>query len=175
MFSFLLIILILTLGGLLFGKADRKKEILNSVGLDFSQNNYEAKKEDEFQKYTVQAMKKVIDFDTYHAKKESEYLTYLSNALWRSRDGGYYEEQWNEEEGYESKYIPLYIGVKKHYINHAITIVYRRQKDIENGNTKPLVSGIDFSDKKMAKRYCEFLWKKYQYPWPKAWNQRDND
>ncbi|MBQ6070100.1 MAG: hypothetical protein IJK84_11415 [Bacteroidales bacterium] len=168
MFSFLLIIAIITLGGLFFGKADRKKEILNSVGLDLSQNNYETKKEEEFQKYPVQAMKKVIDFCTYQAKNENDFLEYMLDILWRSEDGGYAEDSWIEKR-------PLYIGVKKHYIKHAETIVYRRQKDISNGNTKPLVSGIDFSDKKIAKRYCEILWKKYQYPWPQDWNQRDND
>ena len=53
MAGFILMLVVLAVCGLLFGKADTKKELLNQVGLDLSSNRYETKKEDEFKKYAL--------------------------------------------------------------------------------------------------------------------------
>lgn len=44
MAEFVIMIAILVICGLLFGKADTKKELLNQVGLDLSERNYDNKK-----------------------------------------------------------------------------------------------------------------------------------
>ena len=46
MVEFIIMIAIVVICGLLFGKADTKKELLNQVGLDFSERSYENKKKD---------------------------------------------------------------------------------------------------------------------------------
>ena len=56
MVEFIIMIAIVVICGLLFGKADTKKELLNQVGLDFSERSYENKKKDEFRKYSIKAI-----------------------------------------------------------------------------------------------------------------------
>lgn len=81
MAEFILIILVLAVCGLIFGKADTKRDILNQVGLDLSDSNYESKKEREFEKYTKKAMKNAIDVENYSAKDESKFLSFLIDRL----------------------------------------------------------------------------------------------
>ncbi len=159
-------IAVVVICGLLFGKADTKKELLNQVGLDLSQNRYETKKENEFRKYSIQAMKKVIELDTYRAKTEKDFLDFLSDKLNMAAYGKYEENSWGGED-----YNTLYLGVKKHYVEHASTVIYRRINDIKKKSATPV--NIDFSDKSRAKKYCESLWEKYQYPWPYDWMKND--
>lgn len=166
MVGFLLILFVLAICGLLFGKADTKKELLNQVGLDLSQDRYETKKENEFRKYSLQAMKTVIELDTYRAKTEMEYLDFLSDKLEMAAYGKYETNSWGGED-----YNTLYLGVKKHYIEHASSVIYRRRNDIIKKGAA--TANIDFSDKNRAKKYCESLWEKYQYPWPNNWMQTD--
>ena len=167
MVEFLLILAVLAVCGLLFGKADTKKELLNQVGLDLSQDRYETKKENEFRKYSLHAMKKVIELDSYHAKNEKEFLDFLSDKLELAVHGRYETNSWGGED-----YHSLYLGVKNHYVKHAATVIYRRENDIKkNGATE--VANVDFSNKSNAKKYCEKLWEKYQYPWPNDWMKND--
>ena len=63
--------------------------------------------------------------------------------------------------------------MKKHYVQHANTVIYRRIEDVRKGNAASLAKNVLFSDKKSIKRYCEILWEKYQYPWPEDWMQKD--
>lgn len=166
MAGFILTLVVLAICGLLFGKADTKKELLNQVGLDLSQDRYETKKENEFKKYSLQAMKRVIELDYYHAKNEKEFLGFLSDNLDLAVYGRYVTYDWGGEDRQT-----LSLGVKKHYIEHALTVINRREDDIKkNGATQ---ANLDFSDKSRAKRYCESLWEKYQYPWPHDWMQND--
>ena len=168
MVGFIIMIAIVVICGLLFGKADTKKELLNQVGLDLSERSYEKKKEDEFRKYSIKAMKAVVDLDYYKAQDEREFLDFMSDKLNLAAHGRYEDNYFGG-----SEYKSLYLGVKNNYVKHAERVVYRRQKDIKAGNNSPLSKTVEFSDKKSAKRYCEILWKKYQYPWPENWLQKD--
>ena len=169
MAGFLIAIAVLIICCLLFGKADTKKDILNEVGLDLSQSNYEDKKVREFQKYALKAMNAIIDLDSYYANSESDFLNYLEDKLQVSIWGGFEEDSFGD-----LRPKSLYLGVKKHYVMHAYRVIIRRKDDIKNGNTEPLSKTVNFADKKSAKKYCEKLWEKYQYPWPEDWMQRDS-
>lgn len=168
MAEFIVMIAIFLICGLLFGKADTKKELLNLVGLDFSGSNYENKKENEFRKYSIKAMKAVVDLDYYNAQNERDFLRFMSDKLDLAAHGRYVDDYLGG-----SEYKSLYLGVKPNYIKHAERVIFRRQKDIEAGNNLPLSKTVVFSNKKSAKKYCEILWEKYQYPWPEDWLQKD--
>ena len=167
MAEFILIILVLAVCGLIFGKADTKRDILNQVGLDLSYSNYESKKEREFEKYTKKAMKNAIDVENYSAKDESKFLSFLIDRLDLYVYGRYEDNGMGIDE-----YKSLYLGVSTHYVKHALRVACRRQEDMKKGNTKPLVI-CDFNNKRAAKKYIEVWWNKYQYPWPEDWKQRD--
>ena len=77
MAGFVITLILLAVCGLLFGKADTKKYLLNQVGLDLSKDRYETRKEDEFKKYALQAMKKVVDLGLY-CTDENSFLHILS-------------------------------------------------------------------------------------------------
>lgn len=169
MAGFILMLAIIVVCALFFGKADTKKELLNQVGLDLSQDRYETKKENEFRKYSLQAMKEAIDLGFRWVTNEDDFLNYLSGNLEHALYGRYEKNSWGEED-YQP---PIYLGVKTHYVKHAYRVINRRKDDIKKGNDSPLARNIDFSDKKSAKQYCEILWEKYQYPWPEDWLQND--
>jgi len=169
MVEFILILAFVVVCALIFGKADTKKELLNQVGLDLSQERYETKKEKEFRKYALQAMKEAIDLGCCWASSEKDFLNYMSGKLEYALHGKYEENSWGGED-----YIPpIYLGVKTHYVKHAYRVICRRKDDINKGNVVPLAKNVVFSDKKSVKRYCEILWEKYQYPWPVDWMQND--
>lgn len=113
-------------------------------------------------------MKAVVDLDYYKAQDEREFLDFMSDKLNLAAHGRYEDNYFGG-----SEYKSLYLGVKTNYVKHAERVVYRRQKDIKAGNNSPLSKTVEFSDKKSAKRYCEILWEKYQYPWPEDWLQKD--
>ena len=170
MAGFILMIAVVVVCVLIFGKADSKREILQQVGLDLSESNYEAKKQQEFEKYCIKALNASLKDENYKCKDESSFLrhtdNYLSTALWGDE---YYDDC---TDLYEIKY-PIYIDVKKHYIEFARDVVGRRIMDIKDGNVSKISCSGDFSDKSYAKRYIRTLWEKYQYPWPKNWKQQD--
>ena len=152
MAGFILALIVLLICGLLFGKADTKKNILNQVGLDLSQNRYETKKEDEFCRYALQAMRKCIDDEYYNAKDERSFLGYMSRALDKAAYGSFETNAWGEEE-YKA---PTNLGVKKHYIEHAYRVISRRENAIKAGKAT-YVNNIDFTNKSSAKSYCKTL------------------
>lgn len=168
MAGFVVTLILLAVCGLLFGKADTKKYLLNQVGLDLSKDRYETRKEDEFKKYALQAMKKVVDLGLYCTDENS----FLDNMSEKLNQALYGREERNEWGDYDYK-PPIYLGVKKHYVQHANTVIYRRIEDVRKGNAASLAKNVLFSDKKSIKRYCEILWEKYQYPWPEDWMQKD--
>ena len=168
MAEFVIIIAIIVICSLLFGKADTKKELLNQVGLDLTESNYENKKEYEFRKYSIRAMKAVVDLDAYKANNEKEFLDFMYDKLELAVYGQYVEDFIGRQE-----YVSLNLGIKKNYVKHADRVISRRIKDTKAGNNSPLSKNVYFNDKKSAKKYCEILWDKYQYPWPEDWLQKD--
>lgn len=170
MAGFILMLAVLAICGLLFGKADTKKELLNQVGLDLSQNRYETKKEDEYRKYSIQAMKKVVDTFYNGSSNENWFLEIMSDKLQYALNGNTEKNCWGDYEYHP----PIYLGVKRHYVEHAYRVIYRRQEDLKQGKKTELAKNVNFMDKKSVKHYCEKLWDKYQYPWPKNWMQNDS-
>ena len=102
MVEFIIMIAIVVICGLLFGKADTKKELLNQVGLDLSERSYEKKKEDEFRKYSIKAMKAVVDLDYYKAQDEREFLDFMSDKLNLAAHGRYEDNYFGGSE-YKSR------------------------------------------------------------------------
>lgn len=169
MVEFFIMIVIIGVCYLIFGKADSKNDVLQTVGLKLDDQKYEGKKMSEFSKYCVMAMKKAVDLDEYKARNENEFLESIDDSLSAAVYGRTVSYGFDDE---RTQYI--YLGVKKHYAKHAATVVYRRKQDIKKGNSKLLCQTCNFSDKRAAKRYCELLWDKYQYPWPNNWLQKDS-
>jgi len=160
MVEFLIMIFVLVICGLLFGKADTKKELLNNVGLDMSPDRYQDAKESEFKKYCIKAMNNSIDKFGCNGKDEKEFLYNLFSIL----DKGAFGDEENNL---------AYLEVKNHYIKHACTVVERRLEKLRLNNSSPLMNKCDFMQKSDAKKYIKHLWEKYQCPWPKNWLQRD--
>ena len=169
MVEFFIMIVIIGICYLIFGKADSKNDVLQTVGLKLDDQKYESKKSSEFSKYCVMAMKKCVEREEYKARNENDFLESLDDTLSAAIYGRtvYYSS-------YDERTEHIYLGVKKHYAKHAATVIYRRKKDIQKGNSKLLCQNCNFSDKREAKRYCELLWEKYQYPWPNNWLQKDS-
>lgn len=169
MVEFFIMIVIIGVCYLIFGKADSKNDVLQTVGLKLDDQKYESKKTSEFSKYCLQAMKKAVDREEYKARTEEQFLNILSDILYTAGHGRYVDDGFGDYTR-----TSIYLGVKPHYINHAETVVYRRKKDISNGKSQLLCKSCDFSDKRQAKKYCELLWDKYQYPWPDKWLKKDS-
>lgn len=55
---FILMLVTLTIGGLLFGKADTMRSILKEVGLDLSESTYIKQKQREYKKRMYQGVRK---------------------------------------------------------------------------------------------------------------------
>ena len=106
MVEFIIMIAIVVICGLLFGKADTKKELLNQVGLDLSERSYENKKEDEFRKYSIKAMKAVVELDYYKAQDEREFLDFMSDKLNLAAHGRYEDNYFGGSE-YKSPYLAI--------------------------------------------------------------------
>lgn len=153
MVYFIFLVLILCIVGLVFGKADTKKEILNQVGLDLSASAYEDKKAAEFAKYCKKAIK--IASEGYAANSEEEFLRHAYHFL--------------VQKSCEN----LYIGVKGHYVDFAIQVLVRRFTAIKHKSGEQISGSFNFSNKYSINRYIDVLWDKYQYPWPKNWLQKD--
>jgi hypothetical protein len=166
MLEFFAVIAFIGICSILFGKADNKRSWLNVVGLDLRKDTYVNIKKDEFRKYTLKAMKAVVDLESYDAKDESSFLGFMSNNLWQAL------LRYSSLEQDDSK--KLNLGVKENYIKHASRVVSRRLEDLKKGNNKTLSKLVNFSDKKSAKKYCELIWEEYQYPWPEDWLQNDS-
>lgn len=81
---FILILVTLTIGGLLFGKADTKRSILKEVGLDLSESKYIKQKQREYKKECIKALENAIKYYDYQAHNEKELLTYIASALYHA-------------------------------------------------------------------------------------------
>ena len=152
MIEFLITIAAIIVCCLLFGKADTKRGILNEVGLDLSEDCYKSKKEAEFARYCKKAIK--IASEDFKGNTEREFLSFVQNVF--------------DEVLYENSSI----GVKRHYVNFAETIIYRRRHDMNQN--EPLTCRFNFSDNRSRSRYVNWIWEKYQYPWPKDWLKTDS-
>lgn len=151
---------IVVICALLFGKIDTKKTLLNEVGLDFSKKTYENAKEKEFEKYCKKALYNAITDYNVTGINENKFLENLSYLFSDAMYG-------------DSNYNFPYLGVSKHYISHLLTIIYRRQNELKDKETSPLLQSCDFTQKSDTKRYVLILWEKYQYPWPQDWLKKD--
>lgn len=158
--EFFIVLFVIVLCILFFGKADSKKEILNQVGLDLSPGLYETQKQNEYKKYCIKAMSNAIDKFGCIGRNEMEFLENLSSILYK---GAYGEEDNNLR----------YLEVKNHYITHACTVVDRRIDALKSNNTFSLMNNCDFTQKSDLKKYVKNLWEKYQCPWPSDWQKKD--
>lgn len=153
MLYFIIITILLIIGGLLFGKADTKKEILNQVGLDLSEPHYMNTKQKEFSKYCKKAMRSASE----NCLAESEY-DFLRNMTSYLQPLG--------------SHTP-YTGVKIYYVDFAVIVMKRRMIAIDKGNLNDIPNIYDFNKITSINRYIEILWEKYQNPWPSNWLQKD--
>lgn len=161
----IIIIIVIAICILLFGKADSKRTVLNQVGLDLSKNSYENKKESEFEKYCKKAMKEAVSSHNVEANNELDFLYNLDNILDFACRGFKYEHD------YEEPNPNLY--VKEHYIKFASTVVGRRIDAMNKKDSPVLVTDCNYSSKQALKRYIDKLWDRYQYPWPEDWKKED--
>ena len=169
MLEFIIMIAVIVICIMLFGKADSKRTVLNTVGLDLSEKNYTDSKEKEFEKYCKKAMKTAITDHDAQGNDELDFLRNLGHILYyATHDGSYYDEDGMRHEG------PNYrLYVYGHYTKFADKVVNRRINALKEGNTNPLITNCDFKSKQDLKKYVDKLWDKYQYPWPDNWMIKD--
>ncbi len=169
MVEFIIMIAIIVICIMLFGKADSKRTVLNTVGLDLSEKNYTDSKEKEFEKYCKKSMKTAVTDHNATGNNEKEFLERLEYILYyASHDGSYYDEDGLRHEGPSFR---LYVYT--HYTKFAEKVVSRRIHDLKNGDKTVLLSNCDFKSKQDLKKYIDKLWEKYQYPWPDNWLIKD--
>lgn len=162
MLEFIIMLAIVGVGALIFGKADTKREVLNMVGLDLSESAHENMKINEFEKYCKKALVNSADksFQVYADWQEFGFLDYLRETL--------YEGAWGEQSNNLN-----YLMVKRHYIKHALTVVNRRIKSIKENDNDNFAYGNVSITRGNVKYYINALWDKYECPWPEDWNQTD--
>lgn len=162
MLEFIIMLAIVGVGALIFGKADTKREVLNMVGLDLSESAHENMKINEFEKYCKKALVNSAEksFQIYADWHELGFLDYLKDTL--------YEGVWGEQSNNLN-----YLMVKRHYIKHALTVVNRRIKSIKENNNDNFAYGNYTVTRSNFKHYINALWDKYECPWPEDWNQID--
>ncbi len=169
MVGFLIMLGVIFACVMLFGKTDSKRTVLNTVGLDLSEDRYQDGKEDEFAKYCKKAMKTAIsDYDA-NGENEKEFLSKLDYILYyASHDGSYYDEDGMRHDG------PNYrLYVYTHYTKFADKVVNRRIDDLKKGTNIVLLNSCNYKSKQDLKKYVDRLWEKYQYPWPEDWKIKD--
>lgn len=170
MLEFIIMIVILVVCVMLFGKADSKKTLLNTVGLDLSEQNYQNSKEREFEKYCKKAMIAAVERYDAKGKDEKEFVDNLDYIL-------YYSTHRVREEPDEfgiTRESPSYnLGIKYNYKDFAYKVVNRRKRALKEPNPPQLLNNCDFTNKSHLKSYINKLWDKYQYPWPDDWLKND--
>lgn len=158
MSDFLIWVAFIAILFIIFGKTDEKRTVLRSVGLDFSQSNYESMKEAEFKKNCRKAMTEAMDKYNVQGSDEADFLERLDEVL--NECAYHLKNEWSE---------PRIISVHPHFSKHAMTVIYRRLSDLRKGECEHLLSPCDFKDKKDLKKYIQRLWERYQAPWPENW------
>lgn len=171
MLEFILMIAVIVFCVLIFGKADSKRTMLNTVGLDLSESKYQNDKEEEFAKYCKKSMKTAISEYDASGKDEREFLERLDSILYyaSTRNRGYYDDidgTYHEPPSYS-------LHVYTHYTKFAEKVVSRRINDMRKGSALPLLNECNYMSKQDLKRYVDKLWDKYQYPWPDDWLIKD--
>ena len=161
----IIVIIVIAICALLFGKADTKRVVLNQVGLDLNDKTYDNKKESEFEKYCKKAMKEAVNSHNVIATNEKDFLFNLDNILDFACRGFKYEHD------YDSTGPNLY--VKSHYIKYASTVVGRRLDALKKEECPMLLANCNYSSKQDLKKYIDKLWARYQYPWPEDWKKED--
>lgn len=158
MIEFLIIVGVILVCSLLFGKADTKREVLNLAGLDLEKNKYEEIKAQEFERNCIKALMYFVENEQLAVKSERDFLILLREKLF-------------SKYGYDND-----TGIKDYYISFAEKVVRRRGKDLNNRPISDFfnIDNPNFKDKHTAKIYIKNMWREYQYPWPQDWiNQKD--
>lgn len=156
-FAFLGFVAVIIVICFIFGKADTKKEMLNIVGLDLSESTYESLKEKEFARLCLKALTNASLKLDCTFKDELDFLHKLRPILFRA----------------ETDHITYQLDVKPFYVSHADSIICRRGSHLKRGDAESLVNG-DINNSYIRKIYLKALWKKYQYPWPNNWQEKDS-
>ena len=159
---------------LIFGKADTKKSMLNSVGLDLSENAYDTNKRIEFEKYCKKAMKTAVEKYDVSGKNEKDFVYLLEDTLYLCLYDRNYDPIDYDDNGIPSSRQKLSIPILNQYIDFAHEVLERRIHDLKNDDAPTISSHYNFSNKKDINKYIDWLWDKYQYPWPSNWLQKDN-
>ena len=163
--AFVILVFFIILCILIFGKADSKRNLLQSVGLDLSESAYEGKKESEFANYCKKAMKVAINNYDVKGEDEKDFLEELEDVLFKSM---FSESNCFDDEGIRR--VPRYnLQVDNYYANFARDVVRRRLNELRHSNPPLFYPGCNFLSKTDLKKYIEILWKKYQHPWPNDW------
>jgi len=151
-------IVLIVIIGFIFAKADNKRAMLKTIGLDLSGSVYDTLKEKEFSRRCLVALVNASLKIPQDVNGEKQFLNCLIKIL--------YEAKFSNNLGY--------LGVSSHYINHALTVVNRRYSKFDGSNEVSPLLNIDYNDKNARKRYFKLLWDKYQYPWPSDWLKEDS-
>jgi len=159
---------------LIFGKADTKKSMLNSVGLDLSENAYDTNKRIEFERYCKKAMKTAVEKYNVSGKNEKEFADLLEDTLYLSLHERNYDPIDYDDDGFPSSRQKFSLPILDHYIRFAHEVIERRIYAIKNDDAPSTPSHYDFTNNKDIKKYMDWVWDKYQYPWPSNWLQKDN-
>lgn len=161
MVGFLVLIAIVLICFLLFGKADSKREVLNLAGLDLSEQSYQNQKEKEFDNYCRGVLKKAYKFAKFKSFEEKDILSAIDDVLSYALGytDGYYENFW------------LGTG-HQHYIRFAYDVIGRREMKLKKNSAKVFNGSI--SSRSDYNRYIDFIWVENQYPWPSDWKIKDS-
>lgn len=157
-FSYILLtIAIVIIIAFVISKADTKRALLSSIGLDLSDSTYKTIKEREFAKYCQIALLNASKSLHHNYNSERDFLWSLICTLGEAR--------------VSSKSNCLY--VPDHYIQFAWLVANRRYEELDKSKyCKPLINE-SLNIKKYRKKYVMLLWKKYQYPWNSDWLKED--
>ena len=153
----LIIVVIVVIISFIFAKADNKKSMLNTIGLDLSDSAYRMLKEKEFAKKCLAALMNASMKIPQDVRGEEQFLEHLIYILGEAT----YRDDLN------------YLHVSPHYIWHAWTVANHRYDEVDKNNKLGLRLNIDFNENNARKKYIQFLWNKYQYPWPSDWLKKE--
>lgn len=149
MLSFIGLVIMVVICIFLFGKTDDKRDVLNSIGLDYSQDRLTAKKEKEYQKACLGAM---VEYAKKYEPKTTQ--SGLLSSMYSAANHSYSDDN----------RLP-------YYGDHAfIRDVLRRcmwDDNSELNSTKTTLLTAEEREKFIRK-----VWAKYQYPWPQDWMSR---
>ena len=169
MLIFIIMVATLAICYLIFGNADHKRDVLQKVGLDLSEDSYRKLKEKEFEKNCLKALNKCVDEFGVSGINENDFTKNLSRFLWDVH-GGLIKKSYVDSSNCLHTY-KVTLDVPKFCSTFVKEVVQRRLNDLNKNEYPTLLSSCDFKSKSDLKKYIKFLWEEYQYPWPENWLQ----